>query len=397
MTYKSLIDSIFLHPRPWVLSGAGISTESGIADFRGPGGLWERIDPMEYFSIDALHKNPAGFYSLGIEMFDFMDQALPNAAHEVLGELQRKRLIGPIVTQNIDSLHQKGGADYVYEVHGHVRTATCMNCRKTVITLGELSNRIKNGEMPPRCRCGGLLKPDVILFGDTMPVDYQDALAMQKVFNRFKQSIIVVGSTLSVTPIGYFPLEFSEMIIVNSGSTAMDSRAAFRFDGKAGEIMTGLKAQLVEWNGDQEIIRLPAGFLPGVIIASLGGLARRIEKAHGHELKSLQTLAQADSILVSKMLASYPKRSTRQAIEEYWLNEVGLAVSELSQQCGAGIGSTVFNAIGQSPLLSSLSDYTLSACRVVEKYRRQQRYLPEVLSELALQALGVSRTAVICR
>lgn len=388
--YQDLIASIFLHPRPWILSGAGISTESGIADFRGPGGLWERIDPMAYFSVEALHNNPRGFYSLGIDMFDFMEKAHPNQAHLVLGEFQQKRIIGPIVTQNIDSLHQKGGARYVYEVHGHVRTATCLNCRRTVVTLKELSQMVQDGYVPPRCGCGGLLKPDVILFGDSMPADYSNALSMLNVFKGFELAVIVVGSTLTVSPINMFPLQFKEMCIINQGSTMLDSQAHFRFEGQAGETMNELKRQVIAINGGRDIDILPPGFLPGLLINCLDSSRREMDRAHSRGASGHDRRCLADALLVKKMLAAYPRRSERQPLEEHWLRLAEHSADELEASCPGGIKPLWPGDGGHSYILTGLADYARVSVHAAGKYLRQPRCDEQVGREMLLQALGAA-------
>lgn len=390
MSYPDLAEKIFLHPRPWILSGAGISTESGIADFRGPGGLWERIDPMAYFSVEALNRNPAGFYSLGMEMFDLMDSAYPNEAHMVLGELQQKRLLGPFVTQNIDSLHQKGGAQMVYEVHGHLRTATCIKCRRTIVGFQELSRMVRGGQVPPCCDCGGMLKPDVILFGDSMPDDYNNARSMLNLFKGLEPVVIVLGSSLSVSPINMLPLEFKEMYIINQGATMLDSRAALRIDGRAGESMGLLKEHFIDMNGGQQMECLPAGFLPGLLIRGMDMAAEGLAKAASRKPQIVEEKCLAEGLMVKKAMQAYPRRSCRQPLEEYWLNQVESRAGDLIARCGRGGRVVPLAAASESRLLTLLEDFVRTAVQAAEKYQRQARYEPRVLKELMLQALGAA-------
>ena len=220
---SQLLGLIFKFPTPWILTGAGISTESGIPDFRSPGtGLWEKVDPMEFSSVEGLLRNPRAFFTYGRENISNILQADPNIGHIVLGNLQQLGMIGPIVTQNIDDLHRRGGARHFYEVHGHFRTASCMNCRNQV-PISELMSKLDRGEIPPVCGyCAGILKPDVVLFGDMMPSDYQEASLLASIYQAVPKLIIVIGSSLTVLPVNYLPLEFSRITIINNTPTDMD-------------------------------------------------------------------------------------------------------------------------------------------------------------------------------
>src|SRR5689334_13616026 len=151
-----------------VLTGAGVSTESGIPDFRSPTGIWAQVDPMEYASIRAFREDPEKvwrFYSLRIEM---LTGAEPNAAHNALAELERLGFVQAIVTQNIDLLHSRAGSRDVVEVHGSIRTVSCLSCGHR--------QAFDESLLPvPRCpECAAVLKPDVVFFGELLPTEAID-------------------------------------------------------------------------------------------------------------------------------------------------------------------------------------------------------------------------------
>jgi NAD-dependent deacetylase len=220
--------------KTFVLTGAGVSTESGIPDFRSPQtGLWEKVDPMEALSTTVLYNNPRKFYKEGFKMLLGMTGAEPNKAHLALAEMERKGYIKGIITQNIDNLHQKAGSKYVLEVHGNTREGSCLNC-KNKVKLDVINNKVNKGEIPPRCdACGGILRPDVVFFGDMLPEDF--SIAQEEVGTS--DLLIVVGSSLVVSPVNYLPQLVKKLIIINIGSTPFDRRADLCIQGKAGEVL----------------------------------------------------------------------------------------------------------------------------------------------------------------
>lgn len=208
------------------LTGAGISTPSGIPDFRSEqSGIWTCTDPLQVASIWALHNHPEQFYRWFRPLVARSDAARPNGAHGVLAEMERAGRLRAVITQNIDSLHQRAGSQRVLELHGHARTASCMKC--TYCTPAEpLWSKMEHDDEPPRCpECGGLVKPDVILFGEPLPYDaisaaQQEALAAD-VF-------LVVGTSLEVMPAADLPLlakrRGARLILVNLSPTPLDDR-----------------------------------------------------------------------------------------------------------------------------------------------------------------------------
>ncbi|MEW5783670.1 MAG: Sir2 family NAD-dependent protein deacetylase [Bacillota bacterium] len=220
--------------RTVVLTGAGVSTESGIPDFRSPGsGLWTRVAP-ELFTIQGFKADPAQFYNLGKEFFYLIRAAAPNETHLVLGELQKRGLVKTIITQNVDGLHQKGGAVHVLEIHGSLRTASCIFCRRRV-SMELVIADLEEGLIPPLCvECGEPVKPDVILFGEPMPASYREALAEA----GSADCIMVIGSSMQVSPANLLPGLIDNLVIINRERTFYDDRARVVIHGATSETMS---------------------------------------------------------------------------------------------------------------------------------------------------------------
>jgi NAD-dependent deacetylase len=218
-----------------VLTGAGISTESGIPDFRSPTGIWADVDPMEYASLRAFRADPEKVWSFYAKRIELLTGAEPNKAHYALAELERRGFVSAIVTQNIDLLHTRAGSRDVVEVHGSIRTASCPECR-AAYPLDESLLPV------PHCAdCGAVLKPDVVFFGELLPtaaVDRAYELA------RGAALVLVVGSALEVYPVADLPLETvragGSLAIVNRGATALDGEAELKIDAQAGETLSAL-------------------------------------------------------------------------------------------------------------------------------------------------------------
>ncbi|HXF97714.1 MAG TPA: NAD-dependent deacylase [Gaiellaceae bacterium] len=219
-----------------VLTGAGVSTESGIPDFRSASGIWAQVDPFEVASIDAFRRDPErvwGFYRARI---DVLLRAEPNAGHLALAELERRGLVRAVITQNIDTLHTRAGSREVVEVHGSIRTAVCLRCRWAEPLEGVLAQL---AERPaPLCpRCGEVLKPGVTMFGELLP---QAALERATELAREAELMLVVGSTLEVWPAAGLPLEAAALAIVNRGPTAFDDLALLKVEAGAGETLAAV-------------------------------------------------------------------------------------------------------------------------------------------------------------
>jgi len=206
------------------LTGAGISVPSGIPDFRSDGGLWDHENPMEIASLRAFHTNPHRFYDWFRPLLNRLLAAQPNPAHLALGALERGGMLKAVVTQNIDGLHQRAGSREVYELHGHLRSATCLSCERQVPSA-PLMERVRRGAIP-RCSCGGLFKPDVVLFDELLPRGLF-WLAQQAL--ETCDLLIVAGTALEVAPVSEMPLvafrRGARLIVVNQSETYLDDRA----------------------------------------------------------------------------------------------------------------------------------------------------------------------------
>ena len=227
-----------------VLTGAGISTESGIPDFRSPTGIWAEYDPMEYATIRAFRRDPVKVWEFYALRFSVLTEAEPNDGHRALAELERCGLVEAVVTQNIDGLHQAAGSKDVVEVHGSIRTASCLECGEQV-PLEQVVASLEARPAPPCPRCGAVLKPDVVMFGELLPPDAMDrAVALA----RAAGLLLAVGSSLEVYPVAGLPEETvaagGMLAIVNRGSTPFDGLAAMRIDGAAGETLAAVAAEL---------------------------------------------------------------------------------------------------------------------------------------------------------
>ena len=219
--YKKASDLIKNSKSIIVLTGAGISTDSGIPDFRSPEtGLWTKTDPMEALSTKVLLNNPQKFYEHGFKMITSMKDAKPNKAHTILAKLEEEEIIQLIITQNIDNLHFKAGSKNVYEVHGNTRTCTCMECNRSY-TIDEIETKVEEGEIPPRCICGGVIRPDVVMFGDMLPDCFYKGM------RRVEQAdlLMVIGSSLTVYPVSQLAAICKKLIIINFTDTPYDYRS----------------------------------------------------------------------------------------------------------------------------------------------------------------------------
>jgi NAD-dependent deacetylase len=209
------------------ISGAGVSTPSGIPDFRSPNsGLWETYDPFEVASLNAFRHNPEQVYNWLRPLAKLISHAPPNSAHYGLANLEATGYLQKIITQNVDSLHQKAGSKNVLEVHGSFRTLTCTSCFKRHDSSEFFSIFIQDGELP-RCRsCQRILKPDAILFGEQLPA--QTWLQAVEACRRC-DLLIVIGSSLEVIPVAGLPMHSIEsgahLVILNQQETYMDIRA----------------------------------------------------------------------------------------------------------------------------------------------------------------------------
>lgn len=227
--------------RTFALTGAGISTESGIPDFRSPDtGLWTKFDPLKVATVSALRRDPAAFYNINLDRWGWFASAEPNAAHFALARLERKDLLVGVVTQNIDGLHRKAGSKKIWEVHGHLRTCHCLNCKKRH-PFDYLVNQYNSGINPPLCLyCGGILRPDVVLFEDPMGEDFLHATRAL----TGCQLLVVVGSSLQVYPVASLPDRARRLVIINKEPTPWDDRADLVINEMAGRVFIDMLSAL---------------------------------------------------------------------------------------------------------------------------------------------------------
>jgi NAD-dependent deacetylase len=233
-----------------VFTGAGISTESGIPDFRSPGGIWSRFDPDD-FTYQKFVSDPESrrkqWQMLGEG--HLTTEAKPNAAHYAIAELDRLGRLDCVITQNVDNLHHKAGmpADKVFELHGNVQWVVCLSCGQRY-PFEQIKARLDGGEGIPDCEvCHGMLKPNAVLFGEQLPYE-----VLQEASHRSSNCdlFIVVGSTLVVYPAAYMPIYAvqagAKLVIINLSSTPMDAEAAVLIRAKAGEAMSQIIARVKE-------------------------------------------------------------------------------------------------------------------------------------------------------
>jgi NAD-dependent deacetylase len=217
-----------------VLTGAGVSTESGIPDFRSRDGIWARFDPMEYATIDAFRRDPLKVWDFYGKRLDVLQRALPNAAHVALAELEREGYVRAVVTQNVDRLHELAGSREVVEVHGSVRTSSCLSCHVTV-PFEEVVRQLGHAPAPVCPGCGAVLKPDVVMFGELLPAA---AIERAMALARSTRLLLVVGSSLAVYPVAALPDDTLQaggtLAIVNAEPTPYDGRAALTIHASAG-------------------------------------------------------------------------------------------------------------------------------------------------------------------
>lgn len=216
-------------------TGAGISTESGIPDFRGPRGLWKQLDPMKVAHIETFRRDPRAFWEFAAGRN--LSGARPNAGHRCVAELEEMGVVRAVVTQNVDGLHQEAGSKRVIELHGTTKSASCLACGRR-FPREEVVGRVRDGENPPKCGCGGLLKPDTVLFGEPLPSD-----ALRRAFAEAESCdlMLVLGSSLVVYPAASIPEAAANrgapVVLVNGEPTEKDWMAEVVMHAKIGEVM----------------------------------------------------------------------------------------------------------------------------------------------------------------
>ncbi len=223
-----------------VFTGAGISTESGIPDFRSPGGIWTKFDPDD-FTIQKFMSSEKTRRLQWRMMADggLLKDAEPNRAHKAVAELEKLGNLTCVITQNIDNLHQKAGSspEKVFELHGNMKRVRCMSCDRR-FTVVDILQRLNKEEIPDCQICHGILKPDAVFFGEALP---QQALNDAIKHSRNCDLFIVIGSTLVVYPAAYIPIyavdSGAKLVIINLSPTPMDTKATALITASAGEAM----------------------------------------------------------------------------------------------------------------------------------------------------------------
>jgi NAD-dependent deacetylase len=234
ITPQQLAELIRQNPRVTALTGAGISVESGIPDFRSPGGLWERFDPLEYAHIQSFRRNPAKVWQLLLEMDAIVSQAQPNPAHYALAELEAKGYLTGIITQNVDNLHQAAGSQRVVEYHGNALRFVCDNCR------GEHPREnLDFSHLPLYCLCGGLVRPDVVFFGEPIPPAAQTGA---EDLAQHCDLLLVVGTSGEVAPASFIPYiarQWNAIIVDNNlePTRLTHTQAHYFLRGSAGKML----------------------------------------------------------------------------------------------------------------------------------------------------------------
>ncbi|HPW34980.1 MAG TPA: NAD-dependent protein deacylase [Syntrophorhabdus sp.] len=234
-----------------VFVGAGLSTESGIPDFRSPGGVWDKYDPEDFYFQNFVSSEASRekYWQMATEMYDSMKDAMPNQAHLAVAELEKLGKLDCLITQNIDGLHFKAGntPDKVLELHGTAMYVTCLNCNKRY-DREEVQLRIAKGEKAPRCdECTGPLKPATISFGQSMPEqETREAYERSGTCDLF----IVIGSSLVVQPAAYMPVvarkSGAKLVIINRDETSCDDIADIVVKAQAGPTMASVLARVRE-------------------------------------------------------------------------------------------------------------------------------------------------------
>jgi len=225
------------------LTGAGISVPSGIPDFRSPGtGLWENVDPMEVAHIDVFRSDPERFWHFYAERFHSLEDKRPNRAHDALAQMEQAGLLKAVITQNIDRLHARAGSQELIEVHGTIAHSSCVGCGARY-PLAEVRDRqAADPAGVPRCECESALKPDVVLFGEYLPVE---AIERAEQLAIGADVLLCIGSSLEVYPVAELPEltlgSGGQIAILTQGPTPFDRRAAVRMRG---DVVAELEALL---------------------------------------------------------------------------------------------------------------------------------------------------------
>jgi len=252
---KKAAELLFGSRHAIALTGAGISTESGIPDFRGEGGIWEKYKPEIYGTIQSFLNDPSKFWKMAEEIAPTLFNAEPNSGHHAIAFLEKSNIIKGIITQNVDELHQKAGAVLVYEIHGNINRLSCLGCRASYTKERILHKLKKEKNLPPSCDfCGAPLKPSVVLFGENLP-NFEKYMSID--LAKKSDVMLIAGSSLSVAPVCDLPLytlrEKGKLIIVNDEPTSLDERAEVVINDKIGVILPLIVEEIKRIKAKSEI------------------------------------------------------------------------------------------------------------------------------------------------
>ncbi|MCD4675029.1 MAG: NAD-dependent protein deacylase [Desulfobacula sp.] len=230
-----------------VFTGAGISTESGIPDYRSQGGIWDKFSPVYFDEFMSSKESRIRYWEQRLDMEKSLSVSKPNAGHKSLAKLHELGFLKTLITQNIDGLHEESGIpkEKIIELHGNTRRVRCMSCKK-LISWEEAQAMIDAGDKAPECSCSGFFKPDTISFGQAMPVEETQRAAM---LSSKSDVFIVVGSTLLVQPAALMP-EYAKnagafLVIINLSDTPYDKVCDVLIRGKAGDVLKKIVAQVI--------------------------------------------------------------------------------------------------------------------------------------------------------
>ena len=238
-----------------VLTGAGISTESGIPDFRGESGIWAKYKPEIYGSIQSFLNDPSKFWKMAEGIAPTLFNAEPNAGHYAIAALEEMNIVKAIITQNVDELHQKAGSIIVYEVHGNINRFSCLGCRASYNKQQLLRKMKKEKKLPPLCNfCAAPLKPSVVLFGENLP-NFEKYMSID--LAKKTDVMLIAGSSLSVVPVCDLPLytvsEGGKLIIINDEPTYLDERAEIVINNKTGTILPLIVEEIKKIQTNREL------------------------------------------------------------------------------------------------------------------------------------------------
>jgi len=237
---KEFADCIRQSRRLAVLTGAGMSTASGIPDFRSVDGFYSDQRNANVFEIDAFERDPSFYYAFARRFYPLVIQAQPNPAHRILADWEQRGCDVEIATQNIDDLHQRAGSKKVYPIHGAMETSSCRRCGHRCKTR-LLETQIMDGKIP-RCTCSGVYKPDITFFGEALP---EDAWMTSVAAMKQAELVLVLGTSLVVYPAASLPLHrnpTAKMVIVNRDETPMDDEADWVFRQDISEVLSSVDA-----------------------------------------------------------------------------------------------------------------------------------------------------------